>query len=464
MRDTSTAAAKRWRAPAVALLGLCAALGLACATASPATRDVPQYRSAQPITPLGLGEVSVEGGGGTDREALELTLGQVLRSSNFFDRSAAAGAARVHAKILEYSQPPASFGDFTTTLRVHYTVTASDGRALFDQEILAKGADDTGAYAGLSRAARAKTLALANNVTDFRSELEAALEQYSRREYPGYLASGAPAAAPATSTTRFTPSAAEIEGEALVPLSPAELEAAGPFEPGRYHALVIGDDHYQHLPQLRTAVNDARAVGKLLRESYGYDVTLLVDASRSDILGALAELRRDLSTSDNLLVYYAGHGWFDEGTRRGYWLPVDATEQDPSNWISAADITDILRAMQARQVLVVADSCYSGSLTRGLAIVNRDQDYIRRLASKRARVVLTSGGLEPVEDAGGGGHSVFARAFLDTLQSNEGVLEGTALFSALRHTVVLGADQTPEYGDIRFAGHEGGDFLFIRKH
>jgi hypothetical protein len=463
MRDASRAGAQRRRALALALLGPCAALGLACATASPATRDVPQYRSAQPLTPLGLGAVSVEGGGGTDREALQLTLDKVLRGSNFFDRSAAAGAARVHAKILEYSQPPASFGDFTTTLRVHYTVTAPDGVALYDQEILAKGADDTGAYAGLTRAARAKTLALASNVADFRNELEAALEQHSRREYPGYLAAAATPAAAATSTTRFTPPAPQLEGEVLVPLSPAELEAAGPFEPGAYHALVIGNDHYEQLPQLHTAVNDARAVGELLGRSYGFEVTLLVDASRSDILGALAQLRHELSESDNLLIYYAGHGWFDTGTRRGYWLPVDATEQDPSNWVSAADVTDILRAMRARHVLVVADSCYSGSLTRGLAIVNRDRDYIRRLASKRARVVLTSGGLEPVEDEGGAGHSVFARAFLDTLESNDGVLEGTALFNALRRPVVLHADQTPEYGDIRFAGHEGGDFLFIRK-
>ena len=113
--------------------------------------------------------------------------------------------------------------------------------------------------------------------------------------------------------------------------------------------------------------------------------------------------------------------------------------------------------------MIVADSCYSGSLTRGLRLQTRDEAYIQRLARKRARVVLTSGGLEPVSDSGGGGHSVFARAFLDALEGNHGVLEGVAVFNQLRKPVLLGADQTPEYGDIRFAGHEGGDFLFIRK-
>jgi hypothetical protein len=36
-------------------------------------------------------------------------------------------------------------------------------------------------------------------------------------------------------------------------------------------------------------------------------------------------------------------------------------------------------------------------------------------------------------------------------------------FEQVRQNVVLNADQTPEYSDIRRAGHEGGDFLFVRR-
>ncbi|MDP7667219.1 MAG: hypothetical protein QF738_04055 [Rhodospirillales bacterium] len=32
----------------------------------------------------------------------------------------------------------------------------------------------------------------------------------------------------------------------------------------------------------------------------------------------------------------------------------------------------------------------------------------------------------------------------------------------IRRPVMLAADQTPEYADIRKAGHDGGDFLFVR--
>jgi len=269
-------------------------------------------------------------------------------------------------------------------------------------------------------------------------------------------------------------------GETLAPLAvqlatggggarsaPAPPNASRPKGPlpdiGRFHALVIGNDAYEDLDRLRTAVFDANEISSLLEGAYGFEVTTLRNATRAQILSSLAGLRRSLDSSDNLLIYYAGHGWYDEKAERGYWLPVDASLNDPSNWISNADITDTLRAMDAKHVMVVADSCYSGTLTRGVRIETEESQYARRMAGKRARVVLTSGGLEPVVDGGGRGHSVFAAAFLEALQSNDEVLDGTGLFRRIRRPVILNASQTPQYGDIRFAGHEGGDFLFVKK-
>jgi hypothetical protein len=83
------------------------------------------------------------------------------------------------------------------------------------------------------------------------------------------------------------------------------------------------------------------------------------------------------------------------------------------------------------------------------------------MSRKRARMVISSGGLEPVLDGGGGEHSVFAAAFLGALRENDGVLDTTTLFSRIRRDVMLQADQTPELADIRKSGHEGGDFLFV---
>ena len=214
---------------------------------------------------------------------------------------------------------------------------------------------------------------------------------------------------------------------------------------------------------MRTALADARAVAGALRDAYGFRVKLLTDATRADLINAFDEYRERLRERDNLLIYYAGHGWLDENSGRGYWFPVDAAENRRSNWLSNADVTDTLKSLLAKHVMVIADSCYSGTLTRGLKIEKRAPGHVERLARKKARTVLTSGGLEPVADAGGGSHSVFAKAFLEVLSENQDVIDGHTLFTRLRRSVMVNSDQTPEYGDIRKAGHDGGDFLFVRK-
>ena len=95
---------------------------------------------------------------------------------------------------------------------------------------------------------------------------------------------------------------------------------------GRYHALVIGANDYRNLPKLKTAVNDASAVADVLRQRYGFTVTLLLNPTRAEVVRALDALRSELTPRDNLLVYYAGHGFLDTEADTGYWQPVDAEE------------------------------------------------------------------------------------------------------------------------------------------
>jgi len=240
--------------------------------------------------------------------------------------------------------------------------------------------------------------------------------------------------------------------------------AAGP-DYGRYQALVIGNYTYKHLPKLETAEKDARVVHELLAREYGYQSVLLLNATRDELIRNLDRLRQELTERDNLLIYYAGHGHLDKLTGEGFWLPVDAEEDSQVEWIPLSTVTRMLLASTAKHAIVVADSCYSGTLTRDsgahLATGAGRAAELKRLSQKRARKALTSGGLEPVVDGGRNGHSVFAGAFLDALRGNREVIDGHQLYLALRRNVVLNARQTPQYADIRFAGDEGGDFLFV---
>lgn len=234
---------------------------------------------------------------------------------------------------------------------------------------------------------------------------------------------------------------------------------------GAYHALVIGINEYQHLPKLETAVGDAEEVAKVLEDRYGYQVRKLINPNRYDLVRMLNTLRQEMGPNDNLLVYYAGHGILDRDTDRGFWLPVDAEPDNEANWVANETITSNLGAMLAKHVLVVSDSCYSGTLTRAvdatLKTGSERDEWLKRMAQKRSRTAMVSGGLEPVSDAGGRGHSVFARAFIDRLKELNEPADTTSLFTGVKTQVVANADQTPEYSTIRKAGHEGGDFLFV---
>ena len=241
---------------------------------------------------------------------------------------------------------------------------------------------------------------------------------------------------------------------------------------GTYHALVIGNNNYGSLPDLRTARSDASAVARVLEQRYGFKTTLLLDADRYAILSALNKLRKELDEESNLLIYYAGHGELDNKNLRGYWLPVDSETDSSTNWISNVAITDILNVMAAKHILVVADSCYSGTLTRSSVsrldtgmTSSKKQKWYEAMSRVRARLVLSSGGVQPVLDSGGGEHSVFARAFLDVLQDNEGILEGFNLYRSVQakvkgDTAAARIAQNPQYAPIKYAGHEAGEFLF----
>lgn len=257
----------------------------------------------------------------------------------------------------------------------------------------------------------------------------------------------------------------------------AQVRKALGMEFGRYYALVIGNQHYKSIESLQTPISDAQRTAKVLADKYGFTVQILEDASDVAMLKALNDLNAVLQPNDNLLIYYAGHGERLQNGKleSGYWLPVNADPPPQDTfWVPNEQITAHLARLSAKRILVVADSCYAGLLSTDPSYLFVDNkvgytlDYLKFKLPKRSRLLLSSGGDQPVLDTGGGNNSVFARAFLEELETNQAVLAAPELFARIRKRVAAMAAtnkfiQTPEFKSIKGAGHEVGDFFLVPK-
>ncbi|MBI5749279.1 MAG: caspase family protein [Nitrospinae bacterium] len=169
----------------------------------------------------------------------------------------------------------------------------------------------------------------------------------------------------------------DLSVEAKKGLDPALLNA-------KYHAIIIGNNNYKYITKLKTAIADAKSVDEILKNQYGFQTKLLIDATRGDILDTLNDFRK-IGKNDNLLIYYAGHGVFEKEVGKAYWLPVDAKSDSPSNWIIADDITSSIKRITSRHILIVSDSCYSGTLTRAvsgdLSKAGEREEFIKKVWS-----------------------------------------------------------------------------------
>jgi len=254
------------------------------------------------------------------------------------------------------------------------------------------------------------------------------------------------------------------------PISPSDAEVKG------YQWLfVIGIDTYIHWPRLKTAVNDAKSVKDILLSNYHFDKNHLIElydeqATRKNILGKLRFLAKKVDQDDSLFIFFAGHGHLDSITKEGSWIPVKGGIDDASAWITNHDIKSYLRvdAIKAKHILLISDSCFSGDFFRGYRakLPKVTDEVIKRAYKLTSRQAITSGGLEPVTDAGFSNNSVFSHFLVKVLRQNQKpFLIPSDFFADIRAGVVENADQFPQLGSLKdTGGQQGGEIvLFLRQ-
>jgi len=237
---------------------------------------------------------------------------------------------------------------------------------------------------------------------------------------------------------------------------------------GTYRALIIGINDYKDpkIPDLKTPLNDARSMAGMLQEKYGFVVETILGkrATKKSVYNALRNLSSMAKPDDSILIYYAGHGDLDKQYNDGWWIPYDATAGDPLTYLDNTQVQKAMRSTKARHVLLISDSCYSGTLfgqARSMPPVI-DNKYYLGLYNEKSRWGMTSGNKTPVADDGTGGHSVFAYQLIKELKNNnKPYLSTQEIYTRIAPVVSNNSEQTPLCRPIRNTGDQGGEFVFI---
>ena len=233
---------------------------------------------------------------------------------------------------------------------------------------------------------------------------------------------------------------------------------------GVYHALIIGVNEYRdgNLSDLDNPIKDAENLYRILVSKYVFDekdIILLKNPTRTEMVIALDGLSKKLTEKDNLLIFFAGHGFWDEKGNIGYWMPSDADKDNTSNWFRNSTLRDFIGSIQTRHTLVIADACFSGAIFKTRAAFAEAPKGIQKLYELPSRKAMTSGILQEVPDK-----SVFLEFLLKRLdENNEKFLSSELLFSSFKAAVMNNSPNVPQFGIIQNVGDEGGDFIFIKK-
>jgi uncharacterized caspase-like protein len=238
------------------------------------------------------------------------------------------------------------------------------------------------------------------------------------------------------------------------------------------YALLFASDVYDTATwkPLANPIHDARTLAKELRERYGFIVELVENPTWQVMRDRLqAWQQREYGPDDQLLVFFAGHGTYDELTREGFVIARDTgAGSSPMPALSNSQLRTAIDAIPCDHIMVIMDTCFGGTFDQAIGQAGHRGDamyddiavgkLVERLLGYKSRVYLTSGGKQYVPDGRPGHHSPFAFKVLEALRGQAG-RPGLVLWSDLvGHVKSLPVE--PKAGTFG-TPDPGADFVFV---
>lgn len=235
------------------------------------------------------------------------------------------------------------------------------------------------------------------------------------------------------------------------------------------YALIFATDNYDHWDDLVNPVNDGQAIAKELREKYGFETEIIENATVEQVFEKIRDYNtRKFKPQDQLLIFFAGHGMFDETFGEGYVVASNSLANDKSrtSYIAHSRLRGVVNNIPCQHILLMMDVCFGGTLdpviarARSAADEVSEREMLARKFSHKTRKYLTSGGKEYVSDGVPGQHSPFAARFIESLRSYGG--EDRILTLSELQVSMEKLRQVPRFGS--FGDDEQlSDFVFIVK-
>ena len=237
------------------------------------------------------------------------------------------------------------------------------------------------------------------------------------------------------------------------------------------YALLFATDKYDNWSDLVNPTNDATTIAKDLENNYGFEVELVTNVTTDEMYLTLRKYaQKSYLPQDQLFIFIAGHGQFDEAFREGYVVGSNSLLIDnaKSSYISHSNLRTIINNIPCEHIFLAMDVCFGGTFDPVIASNRGSEEYgeisttefIQRKLRYKTRRYLTSGGKEYVPDGRPGMHSPFARQFLAALRNFGGEDRIITLSELLSYVEKVTPE--PRYGE--FGNNEpGSDFIFVAK-
>lgn len=237
------------------------------------------------------------------------------------------------------------------------------------------------------------------------------------------------------------------------------------------YALLFATDQYDHWTDLVNPIDDANSIAQVLKSKYGFQTEVIENPSLDEVFIKLSEYaQRKFKPQDQLMIFFAGHGYFDESFGEGFVVAKNSLENDKAKttYISHNRLRGIISNIPSEHIFLAMDVCFGGTFdpviagARGMESgETTDAEFLVRKLNERTRKYLTSGGKEYVSDGIPGKHSPFTLKLLQALTDGGGSDRILTLTEIKTYVEKLKPEpRIGSFGDDK----PTSDFVFVRKN